>query len=111
MTTSASQLAQVLRRLTAHFGLLEFHTAGGAQEGTALVGNIQHGFQIEGADIVLGVLAQAQQTVIAALDAHELDAVHGGATSDAHNRRVHSGAVAAAGQDTNLPDHIAISLS
>ena len=102
-----AQLAQVFCGLPPYFGLLEFHAAGSAQEGAALIGNIQHRFQIKGANIVLGILAQAQQAVIAALDAHELDAVHSGAAGDAHDGCVHSGAVAAAGQDTNLPDHIA----
>jgi len=85
----------------------------GTQKSTALVRNIQDCFQVQGGNVVLGIFTEAQQAIIAALDAHKLNIVRSCAAGHADYSRIHAGAVAAAGQNADLSDqtnHSLISL-
>ena len=108
-----ANLAQIVGTLALHFGFFEFIAACGTQKSTALVRNIQDCFQVQSGDVVLGIFTEAQQAIIAALDAHKLNIVRSCAAGHADYSRIHAGAVAAAGQNADLSDqtnHSLISL-
>ena len=97
-----------LQRLHGDFaplGVFELLAARGAQISAGLVGNIQHGVQIQLLQVILDAGGLAQQTVVAVLDANQGHTISRSTAGNGHNGCIHARRIAAGSQDADFSHH------
>ena len=78
----------------------EFRAAGGIEHGAAPIDDMGDALFVQTHNVAV------DQAVIAAADTDDLNAAEDGSTDNGTDRRVHTGCVAAAGQNTDAPHRV-----